>query len=77
MTGEERDLIHKLTIRKKQRKWIGHRPSGVLLLRTAIQWKKWMERKQETIYCLCYFYNNFYFISFSHQLALFYFISLF
>src|SRR6218665_951677 len=30
-----------------------------------------MERKQETIYCLCYFYNNFYFISFSNQLALF------
>jgi len=37
MTGEERDLIEKLTIRKKQRKWIGHRLSGVLLLRTAIQ----------------------------------------
>jgi len=37
MIGDERALID--TIRKRQGKWIGHRLRGVLLLRTAIQWK--------------------------------------
>jgi hypothetical protein len=31
--GEERDFIH--TIRKRQRKWIGHMLSGESLLRTV------------------------------------------
>src|SRR6218665_883676 len=69
MVGEERALID--TIRKRQRKWIGHRLRGVLLLKRQSN-EKWMERKQETIYCLCYFTIIFTLFHFTHQLALIY-----
>jgi len=63
MIGDERALID--TIRKRQRKWIGHtcRLRGVLLLRTAIQWKMDGKKTRNNLLSLL-FYNNFYFISF-------------
>jgi len=71
MIGDEKALID--TIRKRQRKCIGNRlSSGVLLLRTAIQWK--MDGKKTRNNSLpLWFYNNFYFtlLYFTHQLALF------
>jgi len=62
MIGDERTLID--TTRKRQRKWIGHRLRGVLLPRTAIQWKMDGKKTRNNYYCLCYYYNKFYFTSF-------------
>jgi len=59
MIGDEKALIE--TIRKRQRKWIGHRLREVLLLGTTIQWKMDGKKTRNNSLSLLY-YNTFYLI---------------
>jgi len=70
VVGDERALID--TIRKRQRKWIGLRLRGVLLLRTATNEKMDGKKTKNNLLSLL-FYNSFYFISLcASAIALFY-----
>ena len=76
MTGEERAPIDRPTTRKNKGPGLGIGLEGFCYY----EWQsneKCMERKQETIYCLCYFTIIFTLFHFAYQLAHFCFTSLF